>query len=93
MVIPEFAFYINKYFLELRPKRAPASFPPENIIDPEVLTSHVSGSMLAHIRTLLQEEDALYRLKEVLKEVAEVSKDLGYLGIDRITFAGATCRE
>ncbi len=68
---------ICKYFQDLAPDRAPSHGIP-NIIDPEVLLHHIPGGMISNLRSQLQQQGALDKLDEVLKELPRVREDLGY---------------
>ena len=69
---------IADYFIERRRERAPETYPPENIIDPEILMHHLPAGMIATIRQKLTAERATGRLREVFEEIPKVRKDLGY---------------
>lgn len=71
---------INDHFLPVR-----ARFLEEGKLNPKVLASdtnalvyQVPGGMLSNLMSQLKEQGALDRLDEVLAEVPEVRKDLGY---------------
>ncbi|OGV76706.1 MAG: acetyl-CoA carboxylase, biotin carboxyl carrier protein [Lentisphaerae bacterium RIFOXYB12_FULL_65_16] len=68
---------VNKYFKDLYPRRALA---PQALgyIDPDVLLHQIPGGMISNFRSQLEMQNALPRLPEVLTEVSEVRKDLGY---------------
>jgi oxaloacetate decarboxylase alpha subunit len=65
------------YFIKLAPERR-LSHHPDNIIDPEILVHHIPGGMISNLRSQLQQQNALNRLDEVLKELPLVRADLGY---------------
>jgi len=68
---------VASYFAALVPNRRLESA-PEFSIDPNVLLHQIPGGMISNFRSQLQKQGALDKLPEVLKEVAEVRKDLGY---------------
>jgi len=68
---------ICKYFEELTPKRNFVS-QPLNPIDPEILIHHIPGGMISNLRSQLEQQGALDRLPEVLKELPKARKDMGY---------------
>ncbi len=68
---------ICKYFTNLAPERK-LSHQPINIIDPEILIHHIPGGMISNLRSQLDQQDALDRLPEVLDEIPETRKDMGY---------------
>lgn len=47
-------------------------------VDAEILTSQIPGGMLSNLAAQLTEQNALDRMKEVLDEVPQVRKDMGY---------------
>lgn len=48
-------------------------------IDSRILVAQVPGGMLTNLENQLQQQNALDRFDEVLKEIPKVRKDLGYL--------------
>ncbi len=75
---PEALRTVCRYFIKLRDQRAPETYPPENVIDPEILMHHLPAGMISSIRSRLQNEKAMDRLQEVFEEIPRVRKDLGY---------------
>jgi len=69
---------VNKYFLELAPKRTAGRRSNDPIIDSEILVHQIPGGMISNFRSQLEQQDALDKLPEVLVEVSRVRKDLGY---------------
>lgn len=68
---------ICAYFSELAPKRQLAHH-PTNVIDPEILVHHIPGGMISNLRSQLEQQGALDRLPEVLRELPRARADLGY---------------
>lgn len=68
---------ICKYFTDIAPTRQ-LSHHPTNIIDPEILIHHIPGGMISNLRNQLQQQNALDKLDEVLKELPRVRADMGY---------------
>jgi oxaloacetate decarboxylase alpha subunit len=68
---------ICKYFQDLAPSRG-TGHTPTNIIDPEVLMHHIPGGMISNLRSQLQQQGALDKLDEVLKELPRVREDFGF---------------
>ncbi|MFP4163019.1 MAG: pyruvate carboxylase subunit B [Chitinispirillaceae bacterium] len=66
-----------KYFEKLAPKRRTTSA-PTSYIDPEILIHQIPGGMISNFRSQLEVQQSLDKLPEVLDEVSEVRKDLGY---------------
>lgn len=68
---------INSYFLELRKKykEHQSAFTG---VDISVLTHQIPGGMLSNLESQLKQMNMLERIDEVLAEVANVRKDLGY---------------
>lgn len=69
---------VCKYFMELIPKRQPASTQCQNPIDPEVLLHHIPGGMISNLRSQLQQQNSLDKLDQVFAELPRVRADLGY---------------
>ena len=72
---------IAEYFKELREKYYdPLRLidPISERVDPSILTHQIPGGMFSNLISQLREQNALDRLKEVLKEVPRVRKELGY---------------
>jgi pyruvate/oxaloacetate carboxyltransferase len=72
---------IAKYFRDLREKY----YDPIGLINPlaervdtSILTHQIPGGMFSNLISQLEEQGALKRLDEVLKEVPRVRKELGY---------------
>lgn len=68
---------IAKYFEELQPKRRQASS-SNAFIDPGILVHQIPGGMISNFRSQLEQQKALDKLPQVLKEVAQVREDLGF---------------
>src|SRR6056300_299497 len=47
-------------------------------VDPRVLSNQVPGGMISNLSNQLKDQDALEKMSDVLKEIPEVRKDLGY---------------
>lgn len=47
-------------------------------VDAEILTSQIPGGMLSNLAAQLSEQNALDRMKEVLEEVPQVRKEMGF---------------
>ena len=47
-------------------------------VDPRVLSNQVPGGMISNLSNQLKDQDALNKMDDVLKEIPEVRKDLGY---------------
>lgn len=72
---------IAEYFRELREKYYdPLKLinPKSERVDPSVIIHQIPGGMFSNLLEQLREQNALDRLKEVLKEVPRVRKELGY---------------
>jgi pyruvate carboxylase subunit B len=68
---------IADYFKEIRRKYK--DFESEHTgVDPYVLIYQIPGGMTSNLASQLKEQKALHRMKEVLGEVPQVRKDLGY---------------
>lgn len=68
---------IAVYFRDVRKKYG--QFESEHTrINTSVLVSQIPGGMISNLASQLKEQDALDRMDEVLKEVPNVRKDLGY---------------
>ena len=68
---------IAEYFREIRKKYH--QFESEHTgINTSVLVSQIPGGMISNLASQLKEQDALDRMGEVLKEIPNVRKDLGY---------------
>ncbi|MFQ5454596.1 MAG: sodium-extruding oxaloacetate decarboxylase subunit alpha [Nitrospirota bacterium] len=68
---------IAKYFKETRKKYKKFESNYTGV-DPDVLIYQIPGGMTSNLASQLKEQDALYRIDEVLQEVPLVRKDLGY---------------
>ena len=68
---------INQYFRKLKPQRAP-NHGAVDFVDVNVLEHHIPGGMISNLRSQLQQQGALDRLDEVLKELPRVRADMGY---------------
>jgi oxaloacetate decarboxylase (Na+ extruding) subunit alpha len=68
---------VAKYFNELAPKRKQANS-SNAFIDPGILVHQIPGGMISNFRSQLEMQSALDKLPEVLDEVSDVRKDLGY---------------
>ena len=68
---------INNYFTGLIPSRIKfTEFQPP--IDSEILVHQIPGGMISNFRSQLEQQGALDKLPETLKEITIVRKDLGY---------------
>ncbi|MEV8143752.1 pyruvate carboxylase subunit B [Specibacter sp. NPDC078709] len=68
---------MESYFMLLARKRGlPTSHALKH--DPEMLKHQVPGGMLSNLRQQLTDQGMVHRLPEVLEEVIQVRKDLGY---------------
>ncbi|MCW8995958.1 MAG: sodium-extruding oxaloacetate decarboxylase subunit alpha [Psychromonas sp.] len=69
---------ISSYFREVRKKYA--KFEGElKGVDPRILIAQVPGGMLTNMESQLKQQGAADKMDEVLKEIAVVRKDLGYI--------------
>ncbi len=68
---------VNQHFRKLKPKREPSHGAVE-YVDVNVLEHHIPGGMISNLRSQLQQQGALDRLDEVLKELPRVRADMGY---------------
>jgi len=68
---------ICKFFTGLAPSRK-LSHQPINPIDPEILLHHIPGGMISNLRSQLEQQGALDKLPDVLKELPKTRKDMGY---------------
>lgn len=69
---------ISAYFREVRKKYAKWEGSLKGV-DSRILVSQVPGGMLTNMENQLKEQGAGDKLDEVLKEIPEVRKDLGYI--------------
>lgn len=72
---------IADYFQELRERYFdPLKLinPKSERVDPSIIIHQIPGGMFSNLLEQLREQNALDRLKEVLKEVPKVRKELGY---------------
>lgn len=72
---------IAEYFRELREKyydQLKLIDPKAERIDASIIVHQIPGGMFSNLLEQLKEQKALHRLKEVLKEVPKVRKELGY---------------
>ncbi len=68
---------VNQYFRKLKPLREP-DHGIVDFVDVNVLEHHIPGGMISNLRSQLQQQGALDRLGEVLKELPRVRADMGY---------------
>jgi pyruvate carboxylase subunit B len=64
--------------IQIREKYAGLLNPISERVDSDVLLYQLPGGMISNLVSQLQEQDALNRMDEVLKEIPQVRKDLGY---------------
>ncbi|MDO5836543.1 MAG: sodium-extruding oxaloacetate decarboxylase subunit alpha [Methanobacterium sp.] len=69
---------IKKYFEEIREKYSGIIDPITERVDTDVLIYQIPGGMLSNFVSQLKEQNALDRYEDVLAEVPQVRKDLGY---------------
>jgi pyruvate carboxylase subunit B len=69
---------IRDYFSEIREKYKYLINPISERVDTRILLYQVPGGMLSNLVSQLKEQGALDKFEEVLKEIPEVRKDLGY---------------
>ncbi len=69
---------VREYFMKLRDKYSGYLSPLSTIPDTRVLVYQIPGGMFSNLISQLQEQNALNKLEEVLKEVPRVREDLGY---------------
>ncbi|MEI7900012.1 MAG: pyruvate carboxylase subunit B, partial [bacterium] len=67
----------NAHFKALKKIREPSAGLGESV-DADVLEHHIPGGMISNLRSQLQQQGALGRLAEVLKELPRTRKDMGY---------------
>ncbi len=67
----------NAHFKALKKVREPSSGAMESV-DADVLEHHIPGGMISNLRSQLQQQGALARLPEVLEELPQTRKDMGY---------------
>jgi len=67
----------NAHFKALKKVREPSSGAMESV-DADVLEHHIPGGMISNLRSQLQQQGALDRLPEVLEELPQTRKDMGY---------------
>lgn len=68
---------INQYFLKLIPSRMKfTEYQPP--IDSEILVHQIPGGMISNFRSQLEQQGALDKLPEAMKEISQVREDLGY---------------
>lgn len=70
--------HIKEYFEEIRKKYSSLIDPIAEKIDTDVLIYQIPGGMLSNFVSQLKNQNALDRYEDVLKEVPQVRKDLGY---------------
>jgi len=70
---------VREYFVKIREKYAGYLNPLSTIPDTRVLVYQIPGGMFSNMISQLQEQNALDKLDEVLKEVPKVREDLGYV--------------
>lgn len=70
-------FEVSKYFEELR-KKYGFERGVTRITDMRVFDHQVPGGMISNLVSQLEEQKALHRIHEVLAEIPDVRKDLGY---------------
>ena len=69
---------IASYFREIREKYSQFEGKLKGV-DSRILVAQVPGGMLTNLENQLREQNASERLDEVLEEIPEVRKDLGYI--------------
>jgi oxaloacetate decarboxylase alpha subunit len=69
---------ISMYFRDVRKKYAAFEGSLKGV-DPRILTAQVPGGMLTNLESQLREQNAMDRFDEVLVEIPNVRKDLGYI--------------
>ncbi len=69
---------ISHYFMQVKQKYQEFSSPVAERSDVGVLVHQIPGGMISNLYAQLKEQNALDRYNDVLKEVPEVRKDLGY---------------
>ena len=69
---------IKDYFAELNEKYGALFDPLASKVDTDVLIYQVPGGMLSNLVSQLKAQDALDKYQEVLAEIPQVRKDLGY---------------
>lgn len=69
---------IRDYFSEIRDKYKYLINPISERVDTRILLYQVPGGMLSNLVSQLKEQGALDKFEEVLKEIPNVRKDLGY---------------
>lgn len=69
---------IKKYFEEIREKYSGLIDPITERVDTDVLLYQIPGGMLSNFVSQLKEQNALDRYEDVIAEVPQVRKDLGY---------------
>ena len=69
---------IKEYFAQIKEKYRSILDPISERIDTSVLIHQVPGGMLSNLVSQLKEQNAMDRYGDVLKEIPEVRKDLGY---------------
>ena len=69
---------VRNVCLQIREKYAGLVNPISERVDSDVLIYQLPGGMISNTVSQLQEQDALNRWDEVLKEIPRVRKDLGY---------------
>ena len=70
---------VREYFMKLREKYAGYLNPLSTIPDTRVLVYQIPGGMFSNMIAQLEEQNALDKLEDVLKEVPRVREDLGYV--------------
>ncbi|MEA1945237.1 MAG: sodium-extruding oxaloacetate decarboxylase subunit alpha [Euryarchaeota archaeon] len=69
---------IKEYFAQIKEKYRGILDPVSEQIDTSVLIHQIPGGMLSNLVSQLKEQNAMDRYDDVLKEMPEVRKDLGY---------------
>ncbi|MFP4199507.1 MAG: oxaloacetate decarboxylase subunit alpha, partial [Halanaerobium sp.] len=67
---------IGLYFREIREKYR--DYLGSYEVDPRIISNQLPGGMLSNLRNQLREQNQLDRYQEILAEIPEVRKDLGY---------------
>jgi pyruvate/oxaloacetate carboxyltransferase len=70
---------INKHLEQIAPKYEHLLANQKlSIIDSGVLAHHIPGGMISNLASQLKEMNALHRINEIHREIAQIRKDMGY---------------
>ncbi|MGC9383343.1 MAG: pyruvate carboxylase subunit B [Kosmotogaceae bacterium] len=68
---------VRDYFYKIREQHRNTDIGMKTV-NPEILINQIPGGMMSNLINQLREQKALHKLEDVLQEIPEVRKDLGY---------------